>query len=232
MIPFNKKMLAISAILFTTALIPALSKAGGLVLGNTRVVYPMKQKQVSVSVLNTSDAERFMVQSWVEDAKSKKSGDFVLTPPLFVSNPKEENSLRLMFAGPSLPTDHESIYYLTVKAIPAVDKEKMEGRNVLMLAAATRIKLFVRPDGLQPEVSKAPSLMTFRQQGSKISVTNPTPYYITMVKIRAGGKNIDTSVMVPPKSSASFASPPASELSFNVINDYGGMSDEIKGKIH
>lgn len=231
MFPLSKKNLTLSILLFS-AVIPSLSFANGIVLGGTRIIYPLKQKQVSVSVRNTSEVDRFMVQSWIDDANEKKTSDFIMTPPLFVSNPKDENSLRVMYAGPSLPTDRETLYYLTAKSIPAVDKEKMKGQNVLLLATATRIKLFVRPDGLQPEVSKAPSLITFSRRGSEISISNPTPYFITMVHIKAGEKDIDKNLMVAPKASASFPSPSTSELSFRVINDYGGMSEVIKAKIN
>lgn len=32
-------------------------------------------------------------------------------------------------------TDQESLYYFNTKAIPAMDKKKMEGKNILLLAA-------------------------------------------------------------------------------------------------
>lgn len=212
---------------------PTMSYASGIMLGNTRIIYPLTQKQTSISVRNTSEDERFMVQSWIDDANEKKSSDFILTPPLFVSNPGQESALRLMLADSGLPTDRESLYYLTAKAIPAVDKEKLTGQNSLLIAAATRIKVFVRPDGLQPAVDKAPALLTFSRSGKHVTVSNPTPYYITMVNMKTNGKALENkSVMVSPKSSVTFSLPGGSQnLSFSTMNDYGGVSVEILKKL-
>lgn len=71
MFPLSKKNLTLSILLFS-AVIPSLSFANGIVLGGTRIIYPLKQKQVSVSVRNTSEVDRFMVQSWIDDANEKK----------------------------------------------------------------------------------------------------------------------------------------------------------------
>jgi fimbrial chaperone protein len=38
------------------------------------------------------------------------------------------------------------------------------GKAVLRIAAASRIKLFIRPDGLRPAVDKAPAEMRFRRR--------------------------------------------------------------------
>ncbi|HCO1253920.1 TPA: fimbria/pilus periplasmic chaperone, partial [Escherichia coli] len=148
------KKLVVAGLLFAS-LAPVASFAdGGIVLGGTRVIYPVGQKESSISVRNTSDSSRFMVQSWAEDSRGEKTTDFIVTPPLYVSNPGSENTLRLMYAGGALPSDRETLYYLTAKAIPAIDKNKNAGKNVLMLSAATRIKLLVRPAGLKPSPSE------------------------------------------------------------------------------
>lgn len=201
--------------------------AGGIVLGGTRVIYPADQKQVSLSVRNTSEQTRFMVQTWAEDAQGKKTNDFVVTPPLYVSNPGNENNLRLMYAGLPAPKDRETIYFLNTKAIPALDKSKLEGRNVLMLATSTRIKIFVRPAGLTPEPTKAPEMLAFKRNGSQVTVDNPTPYYITLVQIKAGNHKLDN-MMVPPHGNASLTLPTSgiNTISFRTVNDYGGYTAE------
>ncbi|WP_435947294.1 fimbria/pilus periplasmic chaperone [Dryocola sp. BD586] len=152
----HNKMWSVS-ILLLASLMPALTQAsGGVVLGGTRIIYPAGQKETSISAHNTSEDSRFMVQSWVEDSDGNKAKDFIVTPPLYVSNPQSENTLRLMYAGPKLPSDRETLYYLVSKAIPAVDKNAVEGKNLLILSAATRIKLFVRPAGIHPSPDEGP----------------------------------------------------------------------------
>ncbi|WP_338564917.1 fimbria/pilus periplasmic chaperone [Erwinia sp. E_sp_W01_6] len=103
-------------------------RAGGIMLGGTRIIYPAGQKQVSMSVRNTSDQSSFLVQSWVEQPDGQKSQNFVATPPLYVSGPGNENTLRLMYVGEPARTDQETLYYFNTKAIPSLDKKRRRGK--------------------------------------------------------------------------------------------------------
>lgn len=221
-----------SAVISAACLAPSLAQAGGITLGGTRVIYPAGQKQVSLSVRNTSDQSSFMVQSWVDQPDGKKSQDFVVTPPLYVSGPGNENTLRLMYAGKPVRTDQESLYYFNTKAIPSMDKKKMEGKNVLMLAAVTRIKLFVRPAGLSPAVDKAPAELTFHRSGGQMRIDNPTPYHITMVQMKVDGQKL-ADTMVSPRGSVSLPLPAGAGniVTFRTINDFGAATPEMRATL-
>lgn len=213
-------------------LTPTLATAGGIMLGGTRIIYPAGQKQVTMSIRNTSDQDAFLVQSWVEQPDEKKSQDFVVTPPLYVSGPGNENTLRVMYVGAPAVTDRETLYYFNAKAIPSMDKKKMEGKNMLMLAAVTRIKMFVRPAGLTPAVDKAPAELTFHRTGNQLRIDNPTPYYLTVVELKAGGAKLPDT-MVSPRSSTTRAlsSSSAGVVTYRTINDYGAATPEIRADI-
>ncbi len=201
---------------------------GGISLGVTRIIYPQNSRQESLSINNSSSTASFLVQSWVENAQGQKSSDFVATPPLYVSGPKNENVLRLMKVRADLPGDRESLYYFVAKAIPAMDdKDKTSGGNVLRIAAAMRIKLFVRPAGLTPAVDKAPSALSFHLAGGQLEINNPTPYYITLINMRVSNKHVEDT-MVAPKNTTRVSLPAAgSSITFSTINDYGGVSTPI-----
>lgn len=215
-------------LLLATSLVSSCALAdGGIVLGGTRLIYPAGQKQISLSVRNTSQESGFLVQSWVENASGKRSNDFVVTPPLFVSNAGDENVLRIMYTGPTLSTDRETLYYFNAKAVPSIDKTKIEGSNSLILATVTRIKLFVRPVGLANDADKAPSLLTFNRSGDRVEIRNPTPYYVTLVKISSGNTKL-TDMMVAPFGRETVALPKGSTqaFSYSTINDYGAISSQ------
>ncbi|HEY4467228.1 MAG TPA: fimbria/pilus periplasmic chaperone [Klebsiella sp.] len=224
---FFARTLTVSALLMA-CFVSAAAHAGGVVLGGTRIIYPAGQKEASISVRNTSDTSRFMVQSWAENQQGNKTSDFIVTPPLYVSNPGSENTLRLMYVGPTLPSDRETLYYLVSKSIPAIDKAEISGKNILMLSASTRIKLFVRPSGLRPSPSEAPSQLQVSRNGAQVLIRNPTPYYITITQIKAGAKELRETVMVSPQGTESLSLPSAgvSRLSFRTINDFGGLTNE------
>lgn len=223
----QKRLKVILALVTGLALAPlqSFAAAGGIALGATRVIYPEGASQTSLPVSNSTQNQRFLINSWVEDADGHKTNSFVVTPPLFVSEAKTENTLRIMYVGPQLPQNKESLFYMNVKAIPSLDKAAAAGKNILQLAVLSRIKLFVRPQGLPMQEADAPGKLTFSHAGGEIRVNNPTPYYVTLVNIKSGGKN-PVSIMVAPMSSSDIAGT-GSQISFQSINDYGALDKPL-----
>lgn len=152
---------------------------GGMAILGTRIVYSAEKEQTTIKVKNGSDTDSFLVQSWVEDAQKKKSHDFIVTPPLYLSGPGNMNALRINYIGRGLPTDKESLFYFVEKGVPSVDRQKVEQRNAVILAAANVIKMFYRPSGLASDRLDAPEKLVFSRKGGHVTVNNPTPYYAT-----------------------------------------------------
>lgn len=207
--------------------------AGGISLQGTRIVYPQDSTQTTIRVSNSSKTDTFLVQSWVEVPDGGKTKDFVVTPPLYSSGPENENTLRLMHVGSPLPRDRESLYYFVSKAIPSVDVKANEGKSVLYVAAANRIKMFVRPAGLTPDISQAPAELTFHKSDMKLNISNPTPYYLTLTEIKIGPQSLDV-VMVPPKDHVAVQLPAGSgnTITYRTINDYGALTNIEKKNIN
>lgn len=198
--------------------------AGGIALGATRVIYPADARQTSLAIGNSNSQERYLINAWIENASGQKEKTFVVTPPLFVSEPKTENTLRIIYAGAPLPDDRESLFWMNVKAIPSVNKNDAGEKNVLQLAILSRIKLFVRPGNLPMQPAQALEALTFSRSGSTLTVDNPSPYYVTLVNLQRGGQKIDN-LMVAPKSRASVALPATGgSLSWQSVNDYGAIT--------
>lgn len=211
-------LLATGILLMTTTLS---AQAGGIALGATRVIYPQGEKQVSLPITNSSESNVFLIQSWIANADGTKSDDFILTPPLFVMHPKKENTLRIMYIGPELPQDRESVFYLNAKAIPSVDKSKLDG-NTLQIATQSVIKVFVRPKHLSMPSVDAPKTVRCSISGGKLNMTNSSPYYVSLVNLFVGGAKLPPS-MVPPKGKISVAIPGggSGQVSFQTVNDFG-----------
>lgn len=198
-----------------------LAWAGGIALGSTRVIYPQGSKQVSLPVINSSDSNVFLIQSWISNADGSRTSDFIMTPPLFVIQPKKENLLRIMYVGPSLPTDRESVFYLNSKAIPSVDKAWLAS-NSLQIATQSVIKVFIRPKNLPVLSTDAPGLLRCHSQNGRITITNPSPYYVSLVEIHAGSQKLPNT-MVAPKGELTLKSA-ESQLSFQTVNDFGATT--------
>ncbi|EFD2700713.1 transcriptional regulator YdeO [Escherichia coli] len=155
-------------------------------LGATRVIYPANQKQVLLPVTNNDPASVYLIQSWIENAGDQKDTQFVITPPLFSMQGKKENTLRIINAtNHQLPGDRESLFWVNVKAIPAMEKDQ-KNENTLQLAIISRIKMFYRPTNLAMAPEEAPAMLRFRRSGSNLTLINPTPYFITVTNMKAG----------------------------------------------
>lgn len=217
----------LNVLLFTVTSLCGVSTAvaSGVSLGATRVIYPQNAAQTSLSISNTNDSLAFLIQSWVSDSDGKKSADFVMTPPIFVMQPNKENTMRIMYVGKKpLPTDRESLYYLSSKAIPS--GKPSEKKNTLQIATETTIKLFVRPDNLPIKSFDAPATLRCKLNGSTLNVTNPTPFYMTLVNITVGDKTLPNT-MVAPKSDAQIPlqGGPGGTVKFRTMNDFGSKTD-------
>lgn len=93
----------------------------------------------------------------------------------------------------------------------------------------SRIKMFYRPTHLAMAPEEAPAMLRFRRSGSKLTLINPTPYFITVTNMKAGNSNLPNT-MVPPKGEVSVDIPHAvtGDISFQTINDYGALTPRIK----
>ncbi|EBO9655748.1 hypothetical protein DUU53_25585 [Salmonella enterica subsp. enterica serovar Berlin] len=206
--------------------------AGGIALGATRVIYPMDTKQVSLAVTNSDKKNRFLIQSWIDSNNMTKSNDFILTPPLFVSKPESENTLRIMYVGSELPQDRETVFWLNSKAIPAIERESIKGKNVLQIAILSRIKLFVRPANLPSTPAEAPAQLRFSRKSGGLRIDNPSPYYVTLVNFHLGQKKLPNTMIAPKSSSSVISSDRATgTVTFQTVNDYGANTPIITVKL-
>jgi len=198
---------------------------GGVSIQGTRIIYGQGVRQERISVKNSSATDSFLVQSWVEDAEGKKTDDFIVTPPLFLSSPKNENLIRLMYVGGSLPKDKEKLYYFISKEIPSINDNNYHDKSTLLISTASKIKLFVRPSGLNVDVEKARTMLIFSQAERKMDIYNPSPYFITLTDINYGERKIKD-VMVAPLSHTYEELPAIKSqvVSFRTINDYGAVT--------
>ena len=197
--------------------------AGGVGLGATRLIYTGAAAQTMMQVRNTHPDATFLIQSWMEDEKGSRTNDFVITPPLYVMKPASESAVKIMFSGSALPADRETLYWMTVKAIP--QQVKNGSGNSLQFASANRIKVFYRPEQLREGAGEAWKNLAGAYRAGKVTLTNPTPYYLTTINVKIDGRPVSP-VMVPPKSSVTLADPfsHASSMSYQTINDYGAWT--------
>lgn len=208
----------------------AFAHGGGINLNKTRVIYNSDRNSESIKVNNTSKKEQWLIRTWITEYQSnKKTNKFVITPPLYRIQEEESIQLRIDEMANSFPQDRESIFHINVLAIP--EKNDNE-QSSLQFAINHRVKLIYRPAILNKRfnIEDAYSNLKIRKSTGGVIVENQSPYYITMDKVRVNGKDVKSmsDFMVAPFNKMIIPEKNASELSYVIINDYGGTSSEIK----
>jgi P pilus assembly chaperone PapD len=199
------------------------------VIGGTRIIYPGDKREVSLNVDNP-DKVAYLVQSWIENNGNQKA-PFIITPPILRSEANEKNTLRIVSTGGNLPQTQESLYWVSIKAIPP--NTAADGTNTLQIAIKSRIKLIYRPTAL---ANKTPEDVTkdlkWQRNGNNLQVTNPTPYYMNFFEVSVGGKPIKDVTYVAPSSTLSLPLPAGasgSNVTWKIISDFGGIGPEHTG---
>lgn len=212
---------------------------GGISLGQTRVIFDSSRKSEKVTVNNQSDRV-YLINSRVLRTPGGSAGNtdvvpFMVTPPLFRLESHSRNTVLVVRNDTSaLPADRESVFYLSFLAIPAVtrpsDSAVTDGAMQPRLSVGIRsvIKLFYRPQGLSMTPAAAPEKLTFSLSGNTLHAENPTPYYLTLARLQADGRSVDVreqDPMIPPYAGRDYRiAGGAGEVSWSVIDDYGGVS--------
>ena len=200
------------------------SYAGGIVIERTRVIYDADKKEAALPLTNNSDSKPFLIQSWIDTGDSKSRGPFVVTPPLFRLNAKQENTLRISYTGGELPKDKESVFYINIRAIPSAPKNN---KSELTLVIKSRIKLFYRPEGLTGRVGEAYKSLVFSRVQNELKITNPSAYYVVFSSLSIGGISLKDTDMIAPGGQLTVKLPEnvkGNVIRWGAINDYGGSS--------
>ncbi|HCF8375551.1 TPA: fimbria/pilus periplasmic chaperone, partial [Klebsiella pneumoniae] len=154
--------LLLAALSCTPSCFAVAPEASGISLSQFRIIYPgADTKGVTWSLTNNTD-RAWLIQSWMrpvdfttglpmpetESSASSAKIPFLVTPPLKRVDAGEGMTLRIRLTELSLPKDRESVFYLSVKAIPAITDSDSASNGKLVVAVVNNIKLFYRPEGL------------------------------------------------------------------------------------
>lgn len=209
---------------------PSLQQARtGLSFSQLRIIYPAHaSKGVSLNIHNTSDSA-YLVQAWVRPV-SPATGSvdltwagepkmpFIVTPPLSRLETHSEHVLRIRYTGEALPKDRESIFFVSLRALPA--QLATQGANHVVMTVVSNLKLFYRPTGLAEEaITNASRQLRFRREGNQLIAINPTPYWLTFAALSLGSftyEAADLRLMVPPMAEQHYAIPSAAERDASV----------------
>ncbi|KFK96377.1 MULTISPECIES: molecular chaperone [unclassified Serratia (in: enterobacteria)] len=188
-----------------------------------RVIYPESAKNGATLNVNNKSAAPYLMQSWIRPV-DPNSGEvdlnyggqpkmpFIVTPPLARLEANSELTLRIRRNGEPLPTDRESVFFISMKAIPAKKAlSEPAASGQMALTVVSNMKLFYRPAGLATRaVADVASQLRFQREGDVLIAENPTPYWLTFSQLQVGDVALGKPalrLMVPPKGQQRYALP-------------------------
>lgn len=208
------------------------SAYGAIALDRTRVLYNEGERSVSLTLENENKNKPYLAQSWLENRRDERiNSPFIIIPPVqrIEAGNKSQLKIQALPAINKLPTDRESIYYLNVREIPP----RSHIPNVLQIALQTKIKMFYRPKSIvapnRLEANPMEKDIVLEKQDNQYRVKNPSPYYLTITKVRKNDIEIQgfEAVMIEPFGQAllgnkvmDLGQSPAIEY----LNDFGGLT--------
>ncbi len=176
------------SIFIASLLVMTTAAHAGVIIEGTRLIYQGDKKEASLGISNPDNLD-YLVQSWVENVDAgRDKAPFLITPPLFRLDGRQDNVLRVVRTGGNLPADRESLYWLNIKSIPSTSPN--ESSNTLQIAIKTRIKLIYRPSGVSGKPDEVADKLRWHKQGNNLVVSNPTPFYMNFQSITVGGKKV------------------------------------------
>ncbi|MBD9516408.1 molecular chaperone [Pseudomonas sp. PDM22] len=218
----------------------------GIVIQGSRVVYPAKEREVTVKMNNISD-QPSLVQAWVDKGNEKLTADkadgpFLITPPIARVEAKKGQALRLIYTGDDAASKkQESVFWLNVLDVPPMPKDK--DANFLQVAVRSRLKIFYRPEGLPGTPADAAKGLHWSVApsgaGYVLRVKNDAAYHVSLVTVQlaANGQiftvKADDMPMVAPNGSKdiplpTLTAPPGAgaRVDYQWVSDYGALNKE------
>ncbi|EPF0317271.1 fimbria/pilus periplasmic chaperone [Enterobacter chuandaensis] len=214
-------------------------------LGTTRVIYDPDSNGTTLSVVNPQNYP-ILLQSEVlgEDMKSK--APFIVTPPLMRLDAFQQSRLRIVRTGGNFAEDRETMQWICAKGIPPkaddawanTEKKNQSAKNKVtmnvQLSINNCIKLLVRPSSVKGTPSAIAQNVKWTKEGSKLKGKNDSPFYINLTSLSLGNKSISDTHYIAPYSSYLYdikGLNNSNQVSWKIINDYGGESPEYKKTI-
>lgn len=224
-----------AAVLLLALIVITCPAEAAIALQQSRVIFNGEKSSASLLVNNQNQHAPYLAQGWIENEQGKKiHGPLLLLPPIQRIEPGAQSQIKIrgLPAANLLRQDRETLFWLNLREIPP----RHSSPNTLNIALQNRIKVFYRPAALKapPGELATPwhTQLVLEQQGDRLQIRNPSPYYITLVEAqsRAQGQAVPgfTPLMLAPAASETLPGKAADYGNTPVLtylNDYGGRPE-------
>lgn len=135
-----------------------------------------------------------------------------------------------MYIKAPLAKNKKTLFFTSVQAVPSTTKQKK--KNTLKIATQSVIKLFQQPKSLAYPLSKAPAKLRCTSSANIVTVSNPTPYFITLTNLKISKKVVKNQI-ISPFNKYQFSLPKKaknSSVTYQTINNYKAKTPQLNCK--
>lgn len=209
-------------------------------LATNRVIYYSKSSGATLAIVNEHNYPMLVKSQTYKEDKSS-AAPFVITPPLFRIDAKQQSKLKIVKVNDNDPEDKETLYWLCVTGVPPkmgdawADGEIKKGKNkeaVLNIQVSMRgcIKLISRPSSLNGTPSDYVNDISWEKGNGEIIAKNNSPFYMNLSGIKLDGKPLGNIDYIPPFETKKFKTENTNfkSIEWVILADYGGEVRAIK----
>ncbi|WP_100159380.1 fimbrial biogenesis chaperone [Proteus columbae] len=169
-------------------------------INKDKFIFIESKEQEIIEIKNSTNSDYF-IQSWISNYDDNNNAElpFMITPPLFKIEKDENYSLKIIKTDEVKQKDRETLYRVNIKRIPLLS-DSDEDKNLLHISMNSIYNLIYRPISIEKDAMDAYEKIQFlKNEKNEFVVNNPTPYFITLIKVNFEGTLfIDQSKTIPP----------------------------------
>ncbi|WP_099075445.1 fimbrial biogenesis chaperone [Proteus alimentorum] len=157
-------------------------------INKDKFIFIESKNQEIIEIKNNTDNDYF-IQSWIShyDENNRTELPFMITPPLFKIENNEHYSLKIFKIDEIEKKDRETLYRVNIKRIPLLS-DSDEDKNLLHISMNSVYNLIYRPISIEKNAVDAYKKIEFlKNKKHELIINNPTPYFITLMKISFNG---------------------------------------------
>ncbi|GJH96754.1 chaperone protein caf1M [Escherichia coli] len=176
----------------------------------SRIIVNENSHGALLTIENTHEYPILVQTRIINEDKKQKTGDLIVTPPLFKLNEGQKSKIRIYKRNVSnLPKDRETLFWACTKGIPPTEKDlwaKENAENIqanktalgVNLAVENCIKLFYRPKGIDSVKFDSGQDLIWSIKEGKLKAYNPTPNYMNLKELSVENSDVKFPTYVPP----------------------------------
>ncbi|MFN1513912.1 fimbria/pilus periplasmic chaperone [Vibrio owensii] len=202
-------------------------------IDRTRIVMNAHELESDFTLANSGE-DNVLLQLWTDKgdltvSPSDEETPLFVIPPIFKMARGEVRSVRLLLNRADLDfEDRENLLWLNIFQVTQVSEEAITANTQqIMLPLRLRLKVLVRPKGIEVPGKNAYSQLRFVRAGESLKVVNPLPWYANFLSIKVGNDTHER-ITIAPFSSVTLPLGQrlnTQQIQFDIIGDDGNTTN-------